>query len=135
MQKILKPRYLLFFILLAITLVTAGCNDGGSKAGAPVAIEAYLQALVAKDLNQTINHSCAAWEKRAQEEVQSFAAENVSIEELDCQAGGEADGFSLVSCSGRIIADYGAEDLVIDLNEFTYRAIEEGGEWRMCGYQ
>ena len=33
-----------------------------------------------------------------------------------------------------IIANYGAEDLEIDVAEQAYRTVQEGGQWRVCGY-
>ena len=47
------------------------------------------------------------------------------------QAAGE---FTLVGCTGTIVANYGNEVLEINLADQTYKAAFEGGEWRMCGY-
>ena len=81
-----------------------------------------------------INNSCADWEEDARLEHTSFAAVKLSLENPDCRVSGEQDGYILVNCTGKIIANYGAEDLEIDISKQIYRVLEEGGEWRMCGY-
>ena len=35
----------------------------------------------------------------------------------------------------KIVANYGNEVLELDLSERSYQVVEEGGEWRMCGYR
>jgi hypothetical protein len=122
-------------ILLLIIVVTAGCSSGDSTNQASSAISAYLQALAAKDVNQMIALSCASWEPQARLEFDSFGAVGIALEDLNCQDSGDEGEARLVSCTGQIIASYGTEDLIIDLSERTYRAQNEAGEWRMCGYQ
>lgn len=115
--------------------VLAGCSTGTSEAGAAEAVQAYHQALVSKDADRLANLSCADWEAQAKNELASFGAVEASLEDLSCQEAGEAEGYTLVNCSGVIRANYGAEVLEIDLSERTYQAAYEGGEWRMCGYR
>jgi len=112
-----------------------GCNGANQSKGAAAAIESYLQALVARDLNQMTNASCAAWESQAKVEFDSFAAVKLELKDLACKEVGQDNDFTLVSCTGSIIANYGAEDLEIDIAERAYKTIQEGGEWRMCGYK
>ncbi len=123
------------FILLFLTamLLLPGCNNEASQE-APQAVMDYLNALVAMDEIALINKSCAEWEEEARLEHKSFAAVKSTLENPDCQVTGEQDGYVLVNCTGKIIANYGAEDLEIDISRQTYRVLEEGGEWRMCGY-
>jgi hypothetical protein len=123
----------LISILLLLPFGLAGCDSVDS--GATVAIESYLKALEDKDLNQMINLSCTEWESQAKLEYDSFAAVDVTLEEVHCQENGGQNEYTLVSCTGRIIASYGAEDLVIELSERGIKAVQQGGEWRMCGYQ
>ena len=52
-----------------------------------------------------------------------------------CQQNDQAGDFTLVSCQGALVASYGAEDLVLDFSERVYKVIQEGGDWRMCGYK
>ena len=133
MPKSGKLYKLLSFILLA-WLGLSACNTGTSAASAPAAVEGYLQALVAKDENQMINLSCAAWEAQAKQEFNSFSAVELKLENLECQTTGQQGEYTLVSCSGSMIASYGAEDLQIDVAERNYQLIQEGGDWRVCGY-
>lgn len=119
--------------LLMILLVA--CNTTAQTADAAKAVEGYLAALVERDLNQMINLSCADWEAQARVEYDSFAAVKLNLEDLQCQARGQDGEYTLIACTGSIIANYGAEDLQIDVANQTYRVRQEGGEWRMCGYQ
>jgi len=120
-------------VLLCISFLLAGCAGTGSNS-APKAIEAYLEALVAGDLNRMIAASCADWESQAKIESDSFAAVKLTLEGLECAETGKDDPFTIVTCQGSIIANYGAEDLQIDVADRPFQAIQEGGTWRMCGY-
>lgn len=119
-----------FFCIIALT----GCTANAPQAGASKAVETYIRALVDRDENRAIAASCADWEAQSKVEYNSFSAVKLDMEGLSCQDSGKDDPFTLVRCSGSIVANYGAEDLTIDIAARTYRAIEEGGEWRMCGY-
>ena len=118
---------------LLFVLLLSACSGNASEA-APSAVIGYLEALVAMDENGMINYSCAAWEEQARLEFKSFAAVKANLESPSCQVSGEGEGYTPVSCTGKIIANYGAEDLEIDLADRIYKVIEDGGEWRMCGY-
>jgi len=125
----------IMFISLLFSLLMAGCNGKSASGDSPSAVEAYLQALVARDANKMMNVSCAAWEPQAKIEYDSFAAVKLTMKDLTCKETGKDGSASLVSCSGSIIANYGAEDLPIDIGGRTYRVVEERGDWRVCGYQ
>jgi len=128
-------KFPLLSLLLLILLALSACNGAAAPAGAPQdAVEGYFQALANKDENGMVNLSCAAWETQARQEYNSFAAVELTLENLECQPAGQSDEYTLVSCSGMIIASYGAEDLEVDVAERNYQVIPEGGEWRMCGY-
>ena len=132
------PKSTTIRVLLPIIvslLVLTGCNKANPVDQAPAAVEAYLQALVAKDANQMINLSCAAWEAGAKQELNSFAAVKLTLEDLNCQEAGKSADFILVSCNGTLTASYGAEDLEINIAERTFQVVKEGDEWRMCGYK
>ena len=135
MRKYKTKFYMILIFTLFVTSFIAACNGPDPQAQAATAVESYLQALVARDLNQMISYSCGAWEEQAQVELQSFAAVvNIRLEDMDCQPGEKSGDYTLISCTGSIIADYGAEDLEIDLSERIFQTIQESGEWRMCGY-
>ena len=82
-----------------------------------------------------IGLSCSDWEAQARLEFDSFAAVEVKLEEVDCQEGEQVGEYTLINCTGRIVASYGAEDLIIDLPERAFRVVHQGGEPRMCGYE
>lgn len=120
-------------MLVVIGMILAGCQsapvDGPSKA-----VESYLQALVARDQNAMTTATCADWEANALNEFNSFNAVKLTLESLACQEIHQDNSYRLVTCTGQIIANYGAEDLQIDVAGRTYKVLEEGGRWRMCGY-
>ena len=122
--------YLVLFSLL--TLVISGCSNNQNSA--PASIEEYINALVNKDENTLIIYSCVDWESEAKSEFNSFSAVSVSLEDLTCQETGQDGDYTIVSCEGIIIANYGNEVLEINLADQNYLSIFEGGEWRMCGY-
>lgn len=133
MKNMLLARLALLFSLA--TLVLTGCAAGSKDNGAPQAVESYLQALVSGDADGVANLSCAAWEADAQVEVDSFAAVVARLENPACKVTGTDGDTTLVSCSGKIVANYNGEDQDINLDERTYQVVQEGGEWRMCGYR
>jgi hypothetical protein len=124
------------FALFGLILLTASWLAACAKSSGPArAVETYYEALAAKDASRLANASCAAWEADAKIELESFGAVQVSLGEVACQESGQEGEFTLVSCSGKISADYNGEIQEIDLADHTYKTIQEGGDWRMCGYK
>lgn len=128
------PQFILGLAVVLVLLILSACDQSPSS-GAAAAIEAYQQGLVAKDADRLANLSCAAWEANARTELASFGAVATTLEEVECHEAGEDENFTLVTCTGKILADYNGEILEIDLAERTYQAVYEAGDWRMCGYQ
>ena len=122
----------LLWIVIISSALLAACAAGGD-AGA--AIEGYIQALVAQDMDAAQNASCGAWEAAAQTEVRGFDGVSARLADLSCSATGTDGDFTVVSCAGTIIATYQGEDRPIDLSARDYLAVNEGGEFRMCGYK
>lgn len=120
-----------FMILLGILL--PGCST--AQQSAPDAVLNYLQAIIDRDEPAMINHVCSAWEADARTEFNSFTAVKLSLDNVTCQENGTFGDYTLVSCQGAIVASYGAEDLILELNERTFQVIQEAGEWRVCGYK
>jgi hypothetical protein len=119
--------------LLALSLpILAACSGGGGTSAG--AVQGYLEALVAGDPVQVINVSCADWEVQASTEAASFASIEVSLENIACQEVGAEGEVALVTCTGTIHAVYDGEQQDLPLEGRTYRAIQEDGEWKMCGY-
>lgn len=119
-------------LLLTVLAACSGAETTGGDPGA--AVERYLQALVDRDSTRMIAAACADWESGARLEHDAFAAVTLNLEDVACQQTDEQGDAAVVSCTGAIIANYGAEDLEIDIADRPYRVVREGGEWRMCGY-
>lgn len=119
---------------MLIVLALASCSAAGQP-GPVDAIETYQDALVAGDIDQLVNTSCADWEAQARLEMDSFTAVSTELVDRSCQEAGKDGDTTLVSCTGVIKANYGAEVLEIDLADRIYQTVYEGGEWRMCGYR
>jgi hypothetical protein len=129
----------LFRIIGVLIMASAGiltaCSSAGKVTDAASAIKAYNQALVSKNANQLSNLSCKAWEADAENELASFTAVTAQVENSNCQVSGQDGDYTLVSCSGKIVANYNGENQEIDLGQRIYKAIQEDGQWRMCGYK
>jgi hypothetical protein len=126
-------RYLIPAVLLAAALLAA-CA-GGASGDPAAAVETYLSALAAQDLDGMIAASCADWEDDARAEYNSFAAVALTLEDAACQVSGEDGETQQVTCSGRLLASYNAENQAIPLEGRVYQVILEAGEWRLCGVE
>jgi hypothetical protein len=129
-----RLQYLIPLAMLA-TLLLSACSSGSGAEEAAEVVEDYLQAQVNKDPNAMINLSCPAWEQGARLEYESLAALTVSLEGLACRIAAQGDQSAQVACDGKMVFNYGTEVLEVPLADKGYRAVFEGGEWRMCGYQ
>lgn len=127
MQK--TCHFLFFLIILSFMVACAGKPSDQSAR----AVEEYYQALVDRDQNRLINASCGAWESQARTDFNAFTAVKLELKDLKCNTTGEEGDAKLVSCSGFILANYGAEDLEVNIADRTYLVVKEGGEWRLCG--
>jgi hypothetical protein len=133
MEVYVKPISLSFLVILFAFFV-AGC--GKSPTGdAPAAIETYLQAVVSNDTNLISSLSCAFWEQQARMELNSFSAVTAKVDNPNCRVSGQEGDITLVSCSGNIVANYNGENQELALGDKVFKAVREGGEWRMCGYK
>lgn len=117
-------------VLLLAALVLAGCASGDP---AP-AIERYIETRTAGDAETLVGYSCASWEGQAVVEATSFQSMNAEIFDMACQSAGETEGGTRVACTGTIVTEYRGEETEWDLAAQTFLAVQEGGEWRMCGY-
>lgn len=110
---------------LCLCLLLAGCASSDPAD----AVERYLRAKVAGDRAAVRGLLCAELEATLDMEASSFATvTEARIEGMDCQ---RDQGGDTVTCSGQIVASYGAENTTFPL--LTYRVVEEGGEWKWCG--
>jgi hypothetical protein len=131
-------RYIVLLTLLAFMVVA--CQKSQSKNASDVVAD-YFKALVAKDANQAVILSCAAWEEQAQIDADTFAINPATAENVQCKVAGAdkdhpKDGdTTLVSCTGKLVLDYNGEKQEINLADRSYRVVQESSEWRMCGYK
>ena len=125
-------RRIALLALLALgAFVLSACADSGSASDA---IEAYLRAKVEANADEMVSLACPAWEARALEEAASFSAVRAELEDMACEERGEDGDYTLVVCSGDLIIHYGGEEPRRQpLGDITYRALEDDGEWKMCG--
>jgi len=130
-----------FFLLTIFALLLAACGtqatpvpSAPASSGAAKAIENYLTALTAKKLDSVKNASCAAWERDAKIDFDSFQAVTAKIDGMACQEAGKDGNFTLVNCKGKILVTYQNENQTLNLADKTYLAVQEG-EWKMCGYK
>lgn len=132
--KFIYNMKIVFLACMAGLLALLGaCTTTGSE---PVqAVTTYLEALAAKDEDRLVSASCAAWEGSAIMEMDSFAAVTPELVEVECQESGADGEEMLVTCTGQIKLDYNGEILDLDLSGQLFRTVQEGGEWRMCGYR
>ncbi len=122
----------MLLVLLAFMIVTCQKSQGSDASSV---VGDYFKALVAKDANQAVNLSCAAWEGQAQIDADTFAINPATAENVQCKAAGADGGPPSISCTGKLVLDYNGEKQEINLADRTYRVVQEGGEWRMCGYK
>lgn len=127
-----KKLHLIFFILLCTLLLSACGEDKNTPSGA---VENYITALVNKDVDRMTALSCAAWEEDARLEFESFQAITTRLDDLSCTATGSSDEVVPVVCEGKIIATYNNEDQDFELSARTYKVINQGGDYLVCGYQ
>lgn len=118
-------------IFLSLAFFLEGCSSSASPADT---VERYLEAIAEKDVVAAANLSCLAWEEAAYAEASSFETVEVRLEGVSCQVVAEEHGYQRVHCQGEIVANYGGEDQDIPLEARDFYIVEEGGDWRMCGY-
>jgi outer membrane lipoprotein-sorting protein len=121
---------ILLIVFTTLALSACGASDGNAPAQA---VEAYLNALVAKDADRLTTLSCGEWEEEALLELDSFQAVSARLEGLACEQTGTDGDTALVLCNGNIVATYNEEDQQLDLSVRTYQVVQEGGEWLVCG--
>jgi hypothetical protein len=129
----MKRAYPYIFVTLVLVILLAAC--GKSVDQAALAVENYLNAIVAKDADRLSTLTCADWEMQALLELDSFQAVETQLQDLACTSTPEQDGTSSVNCTGKILATYNEEVQEFDLSLRTYIVVEQGGEFLVCGYR
>ncbi len=118
--------------LILSALLIAACSGG--KAESARTVEAYLQAMIAKQSDQLSNLSCADWESSALTEMDAFQNVTAQLVDPNCSESGKDGDTMLVACSGKITASYDGEQQEFPLSDRVFKVVSEGGELRVCGY-
>ena len=129
----MRRSMILLSLFILFSLLLAACS--GTKSQPAAAVEAYLQALVNKQSEQLSNLSCADWESSALTELDAFQNVEAQLVDLSCKETGSDGSPRQFPWGGKITASYNGEMQDFPLGERVYQLVEEGGEWRVCGYQ
>jgi hypothetical protein len=132
----MNKRLILLISFLTVLLLTACASSQGNEAGSPAAgaLENYLKALASKDEARLVSLTCADWEENALLEFDSFQAVKTELADLSCQQTGSDEEAALVKCQGKILATYTNEVQEFELGGRTYRMVQNGADWQVCGY-
>jgi hypothetical protein len=121
-------------LLVVLALVLAACGGAaGGKSAAGTAVENYLQAVVSKNADKVSALSCKAWEPQALLEMDGFQAVKAELDGVSCKESGTDGSATLVSCTGKIAMTYNTEKQSLDVSRQTYKVVQEGGDFRVCG--
>jgi len=129
----MRRLFLILAIFIALPILLSACSS--TKDPAAQAVEKYITALSGKDANALSLLSCADWEPNAKLELDSFQAVTTRLQGLQCALSGTDGGTSLVQCQGKLLATYNGEDQTFDLSARTYKVVQQGGEYLVCGYK
>ncbi len=128
--------YLSILFMLGLSILLSACGSSANSTGAVVdAVEGYVNALANNDEASLSALSCAEWETDALTELDSLQAVTASLEGFSCQQSGTDGETTLVNCTGKMILSYNGEDQELDLSTRTYKVVEQGGNWLVCGVQ
>jgi hypothetical protein len=126
-------RRALILCTLLLLLILTGC---AKKATAPQAIENYLKAKVSGNEDKLVSLSCKDWEAQAALDVVPFQSVEAKIDNLSCKKSGQDGSYTLVTCEGTLVIQYRGENpRSQSLSGTTSRALQEDGDWKMCGEQ
>jgi hypothetical protein len=135
MRRILALVFLTCLLAGLLSACGSGTPQPTAVPGAVMAVQNYLQAVVAKDVNKVSTLSCKTWEQSAIQEVDSLQAVKAALSGLACTQGGADGANTLVKCQGKILITYNTENQELDLSLRTYEVSQSGGDWLVCGYQ
>lgn len=120
--------------LLLLAVLAAGCGSAANTSPAAQAVQTYLQARVDANTDMLSTLSCRDWEAEAVAEGESFSGLTAKLEQAACTEAATADGFTIVSCSGKISTTYNGEVREWPLEARNFRVQAQAGEWLVCGY-
>jgi hypothetical protein len=114
--------------------VLAACGGGGGAGDPGKTTESYLQAKIAGEESAIRGLLCAEMETVLDREVNAFASvTGVELVDMACtrDAASSGEGEAVVTCAGKIVAQYGTENTEFPLA--SYRLVQEDSEWKWCG--
>ena len=115
----------LLFLLFSLILVACSGGEGDPAE----TVETYLRAKVEGNRQAIQANLCSEMEAFLERESRTFeSVSGVELEDMACQ---RVDESQVVTCDGRIVALYGAEETEFPL--VSYRVVQEDGEWKWCG--
>lgn len=130
-----KSLWVVAVIVLSLMLAACGSAGTGGKNPAAGAVENYLKAVVNKESAKVSTLSCKAWESQALLEMDGFQAVKAELDGVSCKDAGTDGSATLVACTGKIVLTYNTEKQSLDVARQTYKVVQEGGDWRVCGYK
>lgn len=129
----MSRKVVIIVFLVSIILMMSSCSGSDPVS---LAIESYLEAIVAKEPITAINLSCSAWEGKASAEGSAFEGVEVELIDPTCQVIEKNENQATVTCESILRFSYdGGETQELDLSDRQYIASFENGEWKMCGYK
>lgn len=131
----MMKRTAIFLLVLSLMALSLAACAGGGKDPAALAVESYLTALAGQDVDRLANLACKDWESQARMELDAFQGVKATVDGLACKQERIENGAALVTCEGKIVATYNNEQQDLPVSGRTYQVVEEGGEWRVCGYR
>jgi hypothetical protein len=129
MRSVMSKR---FFWMLILACLLAACDSASDSPAA--AVENYLRTRITGNETELVALACRAREAEARTEAASFAPMNAEIKTLSCRADGADGQYTVVACQGEMITNYAGETRSWDLGARRFRAVQEDGRWRVCGF-
>ena len=125
-----------WLVLGCAFLVLSGCSTAQPTQVSPAVqtLENYLKALADKNDTAYAQLICPDWEMDAFLEYDAYQGVKTSLSNLACSQTGEQDGFTLVTCQGKLSLSYQSEQQEVDLSQRSYRLIQKNETWQVCGF-
>jgi hypothetical protein len=126
-------RGLTLVLGIGLLMALAACG-GGSTQSAASAVEDYLRTRITGDEARLVALTCREREADARGEAASFAAMKAEVQDVTCREDGADGTFTVVACQGTMVTSYAGETRNWDLADRAFRAMQEDGAWKVCGY-
>jgi hypothetical protein len=125
-----------WLVLGCAFLLLSGCSSNQPAGDSPAVqtLENYLKALADKNETAYSQLICPDWEMDAFLEFDAYQGVQTSLSSLTCRQTGEQNGFTLVTCQGKLSLSYQSEQQVVDLSRRSYRLALKNGTWQVCGF-